>query len=102
MSTVNEGSTSFITISFTDQNGAAVTPSAARYRLDKAGAAVKAWTAFTPSSPTHTLTVTAVENAIVSGAHTEVMRITVEWTYDTDKKGTMDTTYTLANLEKYP
>lgn len=102
MSEVNEGSTSFLTISFTDQNGTAVTPSVARYRLDKAGAAVKAWTAFTPSAATHTLTITPTENAIASSAPTEIMRVTVEWTYDVDKKGTMDTTYTLVNLEKYP
>ena len=102
MSTVNEGSASFITLNFRDQTGAAVTPTTARYRLDKGGAAIKAWTTFTPASSTHILEITAAQNAIASDAPTEIMRVTVEWTYDTDKKGTMDTTYTLANLEKYP
>lgn len=102
MAEVNEGSSSLATISFTDQDGAAVIPSAARYRLDKAGEEVKAWTAFTPSSSTHTLEITPEENTVTSGAPTEIMRVTAEWTYDTSKKGTMDTTYTLIGLEKWP
>ena len=103
MSTVNEGSASFITLNFRDQTGAAVTPITARYRLDKAGAAVKAWTTFIPASSTHVLAITGAENSLLSAdAETETMRVTVEWTYDTDKTGTTDTTYTVKGLTKWP
>ena len=97
MAAVNEGSSSFITLTFRDQVGMAVVPSAARYRLDMGDEVLKEWTSVTPSAATHVLTVTPTENAVPG-----TMRCTVEWTYDTDKQGTADATYLVVALERYP
>jgi len=104
VSEVREGSTSFVTINFYDQNGAAVTPSAAKYQLMKNGLEILAWASFTPSSSSHTITITAAQNArTVTGSYPETMVVTFEWTYGTGSyTGTGEVSYQIVNLENYP
>lgn len=94
MESYNAGTTVTIPLSFTDEDNAAVTPSAARYRLDDVinATSIVAWTAFTPSSSTYDLVITAAQNAILSASlEIEVHRLTVEITYGTDSKKALST-----------
>lgn len=94
MEIINEGSSLSVPLSFTDDTDAAVTPSAARYKLDDlaAGTSIIAWTSFAPSASTHTLVITAAQNARLNSALVlEEHRLTVEITYGTDSKKALST-----------
>ncbi len=106
MELVNEKSSCTVTLAFTDETGAAVTPSAGRYRIDDAGAGtqIKDWTSFTPTGSTYDVEVSATENAILVAANeVEIHRLTVEFTYGVAaKKGTAEYVFGIKNLTKYP
>lgn len=106
MDLVNEKSSSTIALAFTDETGAAVTPSSARYRIDDvaAGTQIKDWTAFVPTGSGYDLEILDTENAILTAANdTEMRRVTVEFTYGVaNKKGTGEYLYAVKNLPKYP
>lgn len=106
MDIVFEGSTYPITLSFYDGNNNAVTPSAARYRIDNVGGNAvsgnnaNAWVAFTPSANTHDLVISANENAMANANNAREQRtVTVEFTYGANSyKQTGEYQYTLQNL----
>lgn len=98
---VNEKTTSILTITFKDETGANVTPSSATYRIDDDASktAIKATTSFSPSGPTHDLTITSNENRIVGTEPYEHRTVTIEFDYGTGPKhGTADYHYVVANL----
>ena len=101
--TINEGSSAFLTITFKDQTGTGVTPTTAAYRLDNAGAQVKDWESFTPSSSSYIIEITGAENAILNPElATETMTVTVRWTYGTGSSGTESFEYVIKNLRCNP
>lgn len=101
--TVNEKTTSIVTLSFTDEAGNAVTPTSGSYRIDdvSSGTQVKGDTAFTPGSSTHELTILDTENAILAAANARELRcVTVSITYGSGKKCTAEYRYYVVNLLK--
>jgi hypothetical protein len=106
MEIINENTTLTLTLTFEDENGDAVTPSAARYKLDdvSSGASVLAWTAFSPSSSTHDLVITATQNAVIDSTKSREKRVvTVEITYGMDARmNTSEYAYVVRNLHYAP
>ena len=101
--TINEGSSAFLTITFKDQTGTGVTPTTAAYRLDNAGAQVKDWESFTPSSSSYIIEITGAENAILNPElATETMTATLRWTYGTGSTGSESFEYVIKNLRCSP
>ena len=75
----------------------------AAYRLDNAGAQVKDWESFTPSSNSHIIEITGAENAILNPElATETMTVTVRWTYGTGSTGSEAFEYVIKNLRCSP
>lgn len=103
MDVINEKTTYTLTLTFTDESGSAVTPSAGTYRIDdvSSGAEIKGETAFTPSASTHDLIITASENAILNTANSsEKRRVTVTVTYGMARQMTEEYFYSVKNLGK--
>ena len=101
METVNERTTSIITVAFFDEDEAAVTPSAASYKIDDIGSstAILASTAIGALDTTVDLTITAAQNAILSETNLyESRKVTVTWTYGGGKQGTNEYIYRIKNL----
>lgn len=103
---INENSHAVVTLSFTDEKGVAVVPTAGQYRLDDVASETEllAWTAFTPSAATHDLIITDVQNAIMNNAlEAEKKRLTIDFTFGSDnKKATAEYIYVVRNLSKIP
>lgn len=81
---VNELSSCTVTVSFTDEDGAAVVPVSASYRIDDvaSGAEVRAATAFPSLAASVDLEIAAADNAILDSAHSQERRLlTVQATY---------------------
>jgi hypothetical protein len=77
--TVNESSTSFLTVAFTDKAGAPALPVSLTYRVDciSTGAAVVPETAIFPDTNVE-ITIAAAENAILDTTNAkELKRVTV-------------------------
>jgi hypothetical protein len=103
MEIVNERSTSIVTLTFRDETGAQVTPSAGTYRIDDAasGTEIRASTPFTPSGSTHDIMITDEENRILDVTRNIEERIvTVSFTYGVGKKGSGEYRYSVKNLLK--
>lgn len=103
MEIVNERSTSIVTLTFRDETGAQVTPSAGTYRIDDAasGTEIRAATPFTPSGSTHDITITDEENRILDvNRNIEERIVTVSFTYGVGKKGSGEYRYGVKNLLK--
>jgi len=86
-------------MTFTDETGAAVTPTAATYQIDDESGTniVAADTVFTPPD----ITITANENRILDAAKSgEKRTVTVKWTYGTGKSGAAEYVYIIKNLSK--
>ena len=106
MDIVLEGSTYPLTLSFFDGNNAAVTPTAARYRIDNVGGNqitgnnANAWVAFAPSNSTYDLIISANENQMANANNAREERaVTVEFTYGANSfKQTGEYRFTLQNL----
>jgi hypothetical protein len=107
MDIVLEGSTYPILLEFVDGNNNAVTPSAARYRIDNVGGNsitgnnANAWVSFTPSGNTYELVITANENAVANANNRREERtVTVEFTYGANSyKQTGEYRFMLKNLD---
>jgi hypothetical protein len=97
----NERATVIVTVTFTDDTGALVTPDSATYRIDDKASRTNILPA-TPISPlddTVDLTITSEQNAIIRPRKKEEIRtVTVEFDYDNDKHGTGQYEYKLVNL----
>lgn len=103
MDTVNESTTFVVTLTFTDEDGDAVTPTSGTYRIDDvdAGTEILDDTAFSPSASTHDITITAAQNAILdSTLKTEKHRMTVTWLYGGTKQGNEEYIFGVVNLAK--
>jgi len=101
METVNEGSTHLLRLSFTDESGAAIVPSAATWKIVDAasGTIIKAETAFTPTVATHELVISATENRILNAASArEQRRVTISVTYSGSREMTTEYLYEVNNL----
>ncbi len=94
---VNEKTFYLITASFTDENGDAVVPTSAEYRIDdESGQSIVPLTAFTPPS----INITADQNAMISTTKLEEIRtVTLHWTYGTGKEGWGSTEYTVKRVK---
>lgn len=100
---VNERTTLVLTVSFFDEDEVAVTPDTATYRLDSLqgtrGTAVLAATSISPLSTTADLEITSDQNQIIRQRNTyEIKVVTVEFTYDSGKRGTAEYRYKVLNL----
>jgi len=99
---VNERTTSFVTVSFFDENDAPVTPSAATYRIDRPAKkiAVLGVTAISPLGTTAELEIASAENRIYQQRNpSEIAEVTVEWDYGSPlKHGTAKYRYRIINL----
>lgn len=94
---VNEKTSCVIPATFTDENGNAVTPTLAEYRIDdESGQNIVPLTAFTPPN----IAVSATQNAMISTTKLEEIRtVTVHWTYGTGKEGWSSTEYTVQRVK---
>lgn len=98
---VNEGSTHVVTASFFDEDGNAVIPASASYRVDDAasGAEVIAATAVTPTTPVIDIVIPAGKNMILNAVRSSEQRVlTMTFTYSGGKTGTGEYTYRITNL----
>lgn len=112
MDLINQNSDYDLLLSFTDENGNKVTPSAASYRIDDVGSGnaitgnnANAWIAITPTGNTYDLRITANQNALLgNNSDREERVVTTKFTYSADlKQDTAEYRYfimRLANLLK--
>jgi len=109
MEIINQGSTYVLGLAFSDENGNAVAPSSARYRIDvEGGNAISgnnttAWVSFSPSNNTYDLAITANENLMGNNSNNREERVvTVEFGYSGNaNKQTTEYRYMLTRLENY-
>jgi hypothetical protein len=109
MDIINQGSTYVLGLTFRDENGNAVTPSAGRYRIDNEGGNAisgnntTAWVAFTPSGNTHDITISSNQNAFVSNSSDREERIvTAEFTYGAgNNKQTDEYRYMIKRIDNF-
>jgi hypothetical protein len=98
---VNEGSTHVVTASFSDEDGNAVIPTSASYRVDDAasGTVVIAATAVTPTAAVIDIVIPAAKNMILNAGRSLEQRVlTVTFTYSGGKTGTGEYHYHVKNL----
>lgn len=100
---INERTTLVLTTSFFDEDGVAVTPDSATYRIDSLqgtrGTPVLPATAISPLGTTADLEITPEQNQIIRQRNPyEIKVVTVEFVYDTDKRGTSEYRYKVLNL----
>lgn len=100
---VNERSTSFITVTFKDEDGNPVTPDAATYRLDNVSRPITAIlpaTSFPSLATSVDIEITSDQNQIFRNRNKEEIReMTVEFDYDSGTKhGTAKYRYKVLNL----
>ena len=101
---VTEGSTSWLTLSFFDEDGNPATPPSARYRIDDVSSwtEIKATTTFIPTEVTYTIKSTPSENRIIDDSRMNEQRlVTVEWTDGVNER-TDYYEYYVINLSKIP
>lgn len=101
---VNEGSTAYLTVAFTDKNGAAAAPTTVTYRIDclTNGTEVKDDTSLSPGTSVE-ITITATENAIISQSNALEKRVvTVIGSYGTGDAVKNEYQYWVKNLSKVP
>ena len=98
---INEKTTLLVTVSFFDDAGAAVTPSAATYRIhDKAsGAIIVATTSLAGLSTTKEIEVTSAQNALLNQSdNTEEHILTLTFTYGSSRQGTSEYRWAVRGL----
>lgn len=84
MDTINESTTAFQTITFLNENGVPIVPTAATYRLDDEASehVIKADTTISGLASSVTITLSTTDNAIVNATEKyDVHVLTVEWDY---------------------
>lgn len=98
---IDDSSTAYLVVSFYDEDGAALTPTAATYRIDTdAGVQVKNNTVLTPAS-TITITLAKEDNRIASTSD-QVNVVTVQATWSTDKQLISEYRYNIKYLTERP
>jgi hypothetical protein len=99
---VYEGSTSVVKLTFTDENGDAVIPTSATYRIDDkvTRTSIHATAAFVPVASTYNVEITAAENRILKSTNVSEDRVlTVTFSYGVGKTGTSMKEYRIVNLQ---
>jgi len=78
---VQEGSTSWLTVAFSDKDGDPVSPSAVEYRIDSGSTQITDWTAVSAASSVE-IEIAAAENALLSqSGELEERTVTVKATF---------------------
>jgi hypothetical protein len=98
--TVNDSSTAYLSVTFTDKTGVAVAPSTVNYTIHDvtSNTQVKASTSVSPSA-TVEITILPSENAILDTAQNyEMRRVTVIAAYGGSDQVTDEYTYRVKNL----
>lgn len=101
LTTVNEESTSWLDIVFTDADGVAACPTDITYRIDclTTNTTIATWTAFTPASSIIEIEVTSDQNAIQTATNDyEKRAVTIKATYGTGDQTTEAHEYQVKNL----
>lgn len=98
--TINERQTYLVVASFYDEDDAAVTPSAATYRIHDrdSGIIIKAVTSIGSLSTSVTIEVTSAENALIRHDAQEVHVLTLEFDYGSSRHGNGEHTWTVKAL----
>lgn len=101
MNVINDGSTSFLSLTFYDQNDALVTPSEASYIITNgiSSTPLVDWTTFTPSGSSCTIEIPAAVNTLTNLSESEDRIVCVKYVYAGTRVGTERITYTVANIE---
>jgi hypothetical protein len=103
MQTINEKTTYVVNLAFKDENEAPVTPNSAQYSLYNytANFNVKDLTTITITGSNVDLEIPYSDNSIIKSTNDyEVMLLTVQYVFDTDKRGTSEHRYLIKNLKK--
>jgi hypothetical protein len=101
-STINEQSTSYLTVQFTDKTGVPASPITLTYRIDciSSGTAVVPETALTPGTSVE-ITITAAQNVIVDTTNAkELKRVTLVAGFTNDEQHCEDYDYYVRNLSQ--
>ena len=104
MDEINEGTTAILTVAFTDENSAAVTPDTATYMLyDKfSGTVIIAETSIGSLDTSIDIEISAANNEIIDQSmRYELKTVYLEFTYD-GRQGSAEYTYKVLNLAKIP
>lgn len=97
---VNERTTLVLTLSFKDEDGVAVVPATATYRIDDVltETAILAATPLTGLASSIEVEITSAQNALISGVALEERIVTVEFTYGAGRRGTSEYRYNVRGL----
>lgn len=98
---INERTSLTLTVNFLDEDGVAVVPDAATYRIDDRAVKTNILpaTAIAPLSSSVELEITSDQNRIIKErSRSEIKTVTVEWDYDTSRHGTAEYRYRVMNL----
>jgi hypothetical protein len=101
---VNEGTTAYLTVEFTDKNGAAAAPSSISYRIDceTNDEQVRDDTPVTPGTSVE-ITLTSGDNEIIDGSHSLEKRVvTITAIYGEDDEVSDEYKYQVKNLKHKP
>jgi hypothetical protein len=93
MDIINQETTYTLGLDFTDDQGGAVTPTSASYRIDdlESGNEVVPWTSIFPTTSSFDLVVTAEQNAMAGNSTDRETRVvTVKFGYSADSKQDTD------------
>jgi len=102
---VSEGSTSIVTVAFTDENGSPFVPTEvyAQIDCDTEGSAIRAETIVSSPASSMQITVTPAENDIHDTTNEfEIHEITIRATYGTGQQLTGNAKWKVRNLEYLP
>lgn len=104
METVNEESSAILVVSFLDENGIAVTPASATYRIDAVpGGTIRGITNFTPSSSSHNIVLQPSDNKIIKvSKSSEIHLVTVTAILSTGESFTAVYRYYVVNFKYIP
>lgn len=102
---VYEGSTWLVTAAFTDDNGIAVTPTSARYRIDdvKSGQNIVAAADVPSLGSSAEIEITPAQNAVINDRYAiEPRRLTLVFVYGAARQRVAEYKYDLINLRFAP
>lgn len=103
MDVVKEQTTYIVSAHFTDQDGAATTPSSGTYRIDDITGGVitevTGDTSFTPSDTSHDIEITPDKNTLVNPENQiEYRLMTVRFTYGSARQGAAEYRWCVENM----
>ncbi len=105
MTTVNEGSTCYLDVSFKDKDGVLAAPTSISYRIDclTTGAEIKEATVFSPPASSIEIEIDKTENAIQDQSNNSERRlVTVTGSYGAEDDIVEEFEYDVMNMTKKP